>query len=61
VTVQLGPVDACGGVRAGLAYLSDERIALELESGLLHGYAKAIEVSRRSFAALLRDFCSQKR
>ncbi len=48
---------AAGLVRAGLAYLSDELVALDLESGLMLPYAKPISVKPGSLGAL-GDMCS---
>ena len=49
---------AAGLVRAGLAYLSDELIALELERGYLLPYAKPISVKPGSFGVLGDMFSS---
>ena len=43
---------AAGLARAGLAYLSDELVALDLGSGRLLPYPKPITIKRGSFAAL---------
>ena len=48
---------AAGLVRAGLAYLSDELVALEFESGMMLPYAKPISVKSGSLGAL-GDMCS---
>jgi HprK-related kinase A len=48
-----GKSTLCAGLaRAGLSYLSDELVALELDTGRLLPYAKPITIKAGSFAAL---------